>query len=395
MNRLCLAAVAALALCACSNDEVTLGGNGPCADAGVACVTDAGRVCVDLQRSAEHCGACGARCADAGACHRGACCANACGGRCMGSETRAVEVTAGRESMGQHLVDIDRDGYADALSVNQLSEDMTVAWGNAQGAVTSTETWPIRRVNGDVAFGDLDGDGDLDMVATVQTNGPPTALHVGVYLRDGARARPPAPTLLAEPDNPDTIVLADFDGDGDLDLVTHRQDTGCLSLRLGDGHGDFAEGRCVAMVSQGVSRPGGIVVPLAALDVDGDRRAELILLENEALKVLRVDQARGPATPEVLHRFSPELVREVLPTFDLDGDGRVEFGVSVPNGDGSRHAEWVAIGRDGRAAPVCSTPTGPMHFTSVGDFDGDGLPDAVAGRGCTNCPDTLVVQLRR
>ncbi len=390
MTRFAITAV--IALLGCARDDVSLGASAPCPDASAACVAGGRRACIDLRRSMEHCGACGHRCPDAGVCHLGACCPNGCMGLCLGGQTRTIEITAGRESVGQYLVDIDRDGYDDAASVNQLSADLTVVWGNPEGRTDVTDTWPIRRVNGDVAFGDIDGDGDVDMVATVQTNGPPTALHIGVYLRARGRGPPSAPTLLREPGNPDEIALGDFDGDRDLDVIARRMDTGCLALRLGDGRGGFGEGRCVAMTPVGYSRPNGIAVPMLAADLDGDRRAELLLREGPSLKVIRFDPSGVAGAPREVYRFA--ATSGDAAGYDLDGDGRTELALSVPNGDGTHRAEWLSLDGEARVTPRCAVAMGANGYNRVGDFNGDGIPDAVNSRGCAGCRDLLLLHLR-
>lgn len=90
---------------------------------------------------------------------------------------------------------------------------VTVLKGGGDGtfgdATTYTaETWPTT-----VALGDLDGDGDLDLVVG------PNSGRFAVLINDGTGTFGPAVTYSTAGSQARAVALGDLDGDGDLDVV--------------------------------------------------------------------------------------------------------------------------------------------------------------------------------
>src|SRR5262249_34884909 len=76
------------------------------------------------------------------------------------------------------------------------------------GSTIATQPGPLAS-----AVGDLDGDGDLDVVTTNKF-----ANTLTVFANDGTGALTPALTIPAA-DGPTPIVVEDLDGDGRLDIA--------------------------------------------------------------------------------------------------------------------------------------------------------------------------------
>ena len=111
-------------------------------------------------------------------------------------------------------------------------------------------------VSSDVAFGDIDGDGDMD--AVVASNGSDHQ----VYLNDGT-GQFTATTALSNTGSASAVALADVDGDLDLDVVI-AVNGGTNQIWIGAGNGSFTA--ATGFGGSAATRD----VALADLDQDGD-----------------------------------------------------------------------------------------------------------------------------
>ena len=163
------------------------------------------------------------------------------------------------------------------------------------------------------------------------------------------------------PYSPVGVVLADIEGDGDLEVIAGSTDS---KLYLWDHDGVLRAGWPVTM-------PGQVQSKAAVADLDGDGVLEiLVAVKNGQLHILHADGtslAGWPQTSGVTFGFlSPSV-------YDLDADGTPE----VMLGGGSTLRVWNADGtlRSGWPQTVAGTISGTL---AIGDVVGDATPEIFA-----------------
>lgn len=205
--------------------------------------------------------------------------------------------------------------------------------------------------NGRPVLGDIDNDGDLDV-----SNGSQVLLNDG---RGRLTSGPPAPGCAA---------LADVDGDADLDCVAHTSYGGNQNMF---GHVLFNDG---GRFGAGDQTPFGFECDVADLDADGDLDVVCVSPVAEAVRVFSNDGVgRFSRAEQVLG----EVGARGIALGDLDGDSDVDVLVSQWKGGGKPAPNLIFL-NDGRGYFEPGESIGSDGGSvSLGDVDGDGDLDAL------------------
>ncbi len=229
-----------------------------------------------------------------------------------------------------------------------------------------------------VAAGDIDGDGDVDL-AVARGHDPTGQAATRWLANDGAMRFSLTDASLAPGQ---AVLLADFDNDGDLDLVV-----GGAEVFVHEALGAGRFGAAVRVTT--LSRP---ALSLNTGDLDGDGRLDLVVGGERELRVLA--NVGGLALQDASARWSLALVPHgfvhAAMIFDIDDDGATDLFVSMDNDaadDGAGPPPGVTDGdvamlrrgeREGRAHFEDHArrlgllgPRAGMGGT-IGDLDGDG-----------------------
>ena len=282
---------------------------------------------------------------------------------------------AGREPGHLSAGDLDGDGDLDLVIADSGGAGALVALlGDGRGGFAGPRPVPLPAgpPPGLEAVGDVDGDGRLDAAVTSHdSNG------IVVMRGDGAGGFSPVPgspfpSGAPEPPHNHGLALADLDGDGDPDLVAANHEHSTVSVLLGDGRGGFAP-------APGSPVPAGPdPYPFAVGDLDGDGRPDLAIpdLRGERVTLLRGDGRGGFAPFPGSPLAAPERPFHMT-LADLDGSGSLDLVVS--HDDSDRLSIWLGDGKGGfRGAPAVETGSGAWRVAAA-DFDGDGTVDLATG----------------
>jgi VCBS repeat-containing protein len=228
--------------------------------------------------------------------------------------------------------------------------------------------------NRDIVLGDIDGDGDLDAVAGNAGPGNTGATN-SIYVNNGG-AFDLAPVQLGSDPN-DTrrtrgMAIGDLDLDGDLDVVAGNFQ-GTNVYYLNDGAGNFTDGSAIGTVNRRTWR-------VALVDVDGDGDLDIIDAVDGAQNALYKNQlveSAGTLSFAAGTTITGEVfATRSLATGDVDNDGDIDF-IAGDLGAGNHIYRWF----DGsfRARGEAHVNTNTTFAVALADVDGDGWLDLIEG----------------
>jgi hypothetical protein len=285
-------------------------------------------------------------------------------------------VTVAGDPLGLVVGDLDGDGDLDLVTING---DGSVSVLIRSGIAKFDRLADIREGEGPgaIAAADLNADGRLDIVLVHSgvTDAGTGADDVIVLLGKGDGTF----TKLVRPSgvNAQSVVIADFNGDHRLDLAT-ANDGDHLSIFAGNGDGTFGDPTGYptgALFSSGV----------ATADLNRDGVLDLVtanslLGKGRSNRTVSIVLGRDDGTFEAPTVYPVGGSQPILPVVaDLNGDGAPD--IVTPNAGPATGNVSVLIGLgDGGFSPAVEYPAGPSpHSLVVVDLDGDGHPDLVTG----------------
>ena len=183
--------------------------------------------------------------------------------------------------------DIDGDLDADLIVSNQESDDLTILRnkGNGNFVEPATSPEPAGDVPVSVAPADLDGDGDVDLAIAnaIESNAPD---DVTILLNRGTGNFVAAPTSPENAGNkPVSIVAANLDGDGDVDLAVANQQGNNITVFRNNGSANFTE------APGSPETAGSFPQDIIAARLDGDAATDLAVVNqgssSEDVTILR------------------------------------------------------------------------------------------------------------
>lgn len=283
--------------------------------------------------------------------------------------TSKVITSAADKAYDLFTADVDSDGDLDVLSASL--RDNKIAWyENTDGKATFGEQQIINLIDGatHVHAADVDSDGDVDILSTSQNDD-----KISWYENlDGKGEFSDEKTISIEGDRPVSVVTADIDGDGDLDvLAASHEDHKVSWYENVDGLGDFGLQR---VISDKVTQANDVV----AADVDGDGDLDVVSAAAGANEVAWHENVDGKGTfglPQVITSDAQWIVS--LETADLDGDGDLDV-LSTSVGDDKIAWYENSDGRGDFRQHVLNVVVNNPLSAKVADVDHDGDLDIIS-----------------
>jgi hypothetical protein len=238
---------------------------------------------------------------------------------------------------------------------------------NTGATFQAQQTFATGSAPDSVAVADVNGDGKPDLIVANSSSN-----NVGVLLGNGNGTFQPQQTFAVGSD-PTSVAVADLNGDGRLDLVVTNYNSNTVSVLLGNGDGTFLAQKTFATCTD----PQSVVVA----DLNGDGKPDLVVGSDYYMGSVNVLMGNGDGTFQADKSFSAGEYPESVAVADVNGDGKKDLVVAA-FGDGDVN---VLLGNgDGTFQSAKTFTSGWIsdpYSVAVADVNGDGKPDVVLASG--------------
>ena len=224
--------------------------------------------------------------------------------------------------------DLNGDGFDDIVAAAFGSASIVWFENNGDGTISTTPNTVVDltaiepNFNPNALFAaDLDGDNDLDLAVSARNAQGDGAL--GIVLNDGSGNFPGnAASFATEPNIPTDVSGGDLDGDGDVDIVVASSESDELIVYQNNGDGTFADG-------QTLNTPNSeSVYSVEVADLEGDGDLDIISASSVSGDVSVFENLGGGSFEAEQVIGTVDGVNSVFAA-DLDGDELLEIVASA------------------------------------------------------------------
>lgn len=265
--------------------------------------------------------------------------------------------------------DIDGDGFTDVLSASRLINN--IAWyRNIDGLGNFSPLNLIGLLDEakSVYAADLDGDGDMDVMATT------SFLNIVVWYEnlDSQGSFSSQKILSNNADGAFSVIAADLDGDGDMDVISASDVSGLAWYENIDGQGSFSAAKTIDNTIDG-SRS------VVAVDMNGDGNLDILGNGLPPDQIFWIENINGTGNFGPRHVINDlGFYSNVVYAADIDSDGDMDvLSASPADNEIAWYENLDGIGNFGNKNSITNSLFSTWTVYAS-DLDNDGDMDVLA-----------------
>lgn len=288
------------------------------------------------------------------------------------------------------LGDLDGDGKTDLVVAHQNSQIMSVYRNTSTSGIIDNNSFANRLDfvvgfdNGKIVISDLDGDGKPEIILANPSHGS-VYIYKNLSTNGSITSSSFATKVSFEAGIPNSMAIADVDGDGKHDIITASSTSFGVSILRNTSTSSTIDNSSFAPRVNFFSGVSGYGISLDIADVDGDGKLDIVTsnASTNTISIFRNTSSVGSINSSSFASkidFTTGLGPSTVSLVDIDGDGKQDL-IS-----GNFNSSTISVFRNQATIGIINNNSFATRVDfvcgsssmAVGDVNGDGKIDIVS-----------------